>query len=225
MGAGSPSIPVSGQARSPIYITLVALLAIGLPIAATQMRGGSFLPHWYCYLGNGPLTWTHVISDLFIGFSYVAISCTLLYIVRRSEGVIPFHWMVLAFGLFIVACGGTHFMEVVTIWKPYYWVSAAVKVVTAAASISTAIALPALSPAILHRLSEAKKAEDRRAQLETANQELQRLYRELREADRLKDALIAQNAAQIGDWSWDLRTGQTTWSEAVEIMQIGRAHV
>jgi hypothetical protein len=39
---------------------------------------------------------------------------------------IPFHWIFLAFGLFIIACGGTHFMEVVTIWKPVYVFSAAV---------------------------------------------------------------------------------------------------
>jgi signal transduction histidine kinase len=218
MSARAPSLPLSGRSRTPIYLTLLAMLAIGLPVAATQLRSGSFLPHSFCYLGNGPLTWTHVVSDLLIGISYVAISCTLLHIVRRSEGSIPFHWMVLAFGLFIVACGGTHFMEVVTIWKPYYWVAAAVKIVTAAASVSTAIALPLLSPAILHRMSEAKTAGVRRSQLEVANAELQRLYGELREANRIKDALVAQNAARIGDWSWDIRTGQTTWSEAVELM-------
>jgi PAS domain S-box-containing protein len=218
MSTGAPALSVSGRSSTPILVTLLALLALGLPIAATQLRGSAFLPHLYCYLGNGPLTWTHVTSDLLIGCSYVAISCTLLYIVRQSQKNIPFHWMILAFGLFIVACGGTHFMEVVTIWKPYYWVSAALKVVTAAASVSTAIALPLLTPAILNRLSEATAAEERRTQLETANVELERLYSELREADRMKNALVAQNAARIGDWSWDMRTGKNTWSEAVEVM-------
>ena len=218
MSTNFPSLPLSGRSRTPIYITLVALLAIGLPLAATQLHTNSFLPHWYCYLGNAPLTWTHVASDLLIGISYVAISCTLLLLVRRSEGAVPFHWMVLSFGLFIVACGGTHFMEVLTIWRPYYWVSAAVKVVTAAASISTAIALPLLSPKILQRLAEASASEGRRAQLETANAELQRLNGELREGERLKDALVAQNAARIGDWSLDMRSGKNVWSEAVEVM-------
>lgn len=218
MSAGAPSLPASGRSRTPIYITLLALLAVGLPLAATQLHNNAFLPHWYCYLGNGPLTWTHVSSDFLIGISYVAISCTLVYIVRRSAGAIPFHWMVLSFGLFILACGGTHFMEVVTIWMPLYWVSAAVKVVTAAASVSTAVALPLLSPVILHRLSEANLATERRIKLEAANAELERLYSELREAGRIKDAIVAQNAARIGDWSWDIRTGKTRWSEAVEAM-------
>jgi len=35
--------------------------------------------------------------------------------------------MFLAFGLFILACGGTHFMEAVTIWIPVYILSGAVK--------------------------------------------------------------------------------------------------
>ena len=218
MSADTPSISAGDRPSTPIYVTLLALLAIGLPMAATQLRGSAFLPHLYCYLGNGPLIWTHVTSDLLIGSSYVAISCTLLYIVRQSQKNVPFHWMILAFGLFIVACGGTHFMEVVTIWKPYYWVSAAVKIVTAAASLSTAIALPLLTPTILSRLSEAKAAEQRRMQLETANAELERLYRELREAEHMKDTLVARNAARIGDWSWDIRTGKNTWSEAVEMM-------
>ncbi len=217
MGTSAPPLLV-GRSRLPIYITAVALLAIGVPLAATQLRSGSFLPHWYCYLGNGPLTWTHVTSDLMIGFSYVAISCTLLLLVRKSQGTVPFHWMILAFGLFIVACGGTHFMEVLTIWKPVYWVSAAVKVVTAAASISTAVALPMLSPTILRRIEEARAAAEQRTQLESAHRELKSLYRELRESDRLKDALVAQNAARIGDWSWDVRTGKNVWSEAVEVM-------
>lgn len=50
-----------------------------------------------------------------LGIAYLAISGTLVYLVYRARRDIPFRWMFLAFGLFIVACGGTHFMEVVTI--------------------------------------------------------------------------------------------------------------
>ena len=204
--------------RPGILIAAGAIFAIALPIAATQIHTSGFLPHLYCYLANGPLVWTHVICDLLIGFSYVAISYTLWFLVRQSQGAIPFHWLLLAFGLFIVACGATHFMEVLTIWKPYYWVSAAVKVVTAAASISTAIALPVLCPTILRRLKDSQTAEERRVELEKANVELERLNRERRESDRLKDALVAQQAAKIGDWVWNMKTGENVWSEAVEVM-------
>ena len=72
---------------------------------------GGFLPHGHCYLWKPALVWLHVTSDLLIGVSYVAISVTLAYLVKRIRDI-PFNWMFLAFGLFIIACGMTHFMEV-----------------------------------------------------------------------------------------------------------------
>src|SRR4051812_19718777 len=107
---------------------------------------GDFMSHGHCYLWNPTLVGLHAISDLLIGLSYLAISCTLVYLVRREPTGLPFHWMFLAFGLFIVACGGTHFLEILTIWTPVYWLSGGVKVITALASVTTAVALPPLIP-------------------------------------------------------------------------------
>jgi hypothetical protein len=67
--------------------------------ALLDTRG--FMAHGYCYLWNRSLVRLHLISDLIIGVSYVAISLTLLYLVRRAKREIPFHWMFLAFGAFI----------------------------------------------------------------------------------------------------------------------------
>ena len=83
--------------------------------------------------------------------------------------------MFLAFGLFIVACGFTHLMEVVVLWKPFYWLAGDVKLVTAGASVVTAIALPGLIPQIRAMVTAAHLSEGRRAQLERANMELQHL--------------------------------------------------
>ena len=88
----------------------------------------------------------HEISDAIIGLSYLAISTTLTFLVIKARGEIPFSWMFLCFGAFIVACGGTHFMDVITLYVPVYWMSANVKVVTAVASLMTAFALPPLVP-------------------------------------------------------------------------------
>ncbi len=60
---------------------------------------------------------------------------------RRAKQDLPYSHFFWAFGLFIISCGATHFLEVVTVWKPVYWLSAAVKVVTAAASAGTALVL------------------------------------------------------------------------------------
>ena len=64
--------------------------------------------------------------------------------------------MFLAFGSFIVACGGTHFMEVVTVWVPVYVLSAGVKIFTALVSVTTAVLLPFTVPQILSLIQTAK---------------------------------------------------------------------
>ena len=107
-----------------------------------------FMPHGYCYMWNRALLALHVSSDALIFLSYLSISLTLLYFVRlRRE--LPFNWMFVAFGVFIVACGFTHGMEVWTLWHANYWLSGAVKAITALASVSTAILLIRLVPEAL----------------------------------------------------------------------------
>jgi len=88
------------------------------PMSLTAMADGPYLPHGYCYLWNQPLLLTHLLSDTLIGLSYVAISLSLAFLVHRARNDIPFSLVFVAFGLFIVACGLTHFMEVWTLWHP-----------------------------------------------------------------------------------------------------------
>ena len=115
-----------------------------------------FLPHGHCYLWRPEVVWLHVGSDMLIGLSYVAISATLACLVHKARREIPFHWMILGFGLFIVACGGTHFMEVWTLWQPRYWLSGDIKLITAAASLATAFSLPPLILKVLSMIQDAK---------------------------------------------------------------------
>lgn len=124
------------------------------PRLAKGLLATDFLPHLYCYLRNPGLVWTHVVSDVLIGSAYLAISVTLGYLVHKARRDIPFDWIFLAFGLFIIACGGTHFVEVVTIWIPVYIFSAAVKVFTAILSLTTAVVLPFVVPACLRGWSK-----------------------------------------------------------------------
>lgn len=80
-----------------------------------------------------------IITDGLIGLSYFAISLLLWRIIVRNK--VQFSFVVICFGVFIAACGATHFMEVWTLWNPDYWASAGVKFVTAVASVGTAIYL------------------------------------------------------------------------------------
>lgn len=66
------------------------------------------------------LTALHVDADALIGVAYTFISAVLAYIVFQHRRLIPFDWAVLAFDLFIVACGLTHFMHVLVMVKPLY---------------------------------------------------------------------------------------------------------
>jgi len=83
---------------------------------------------------------------------------------------IPFHWMILAFGLFILACGGTHFMETVTIWMPVYVLSSTVKLFTAAVSITTAAVLPFTVPHAFELVRQARTSEKVTANLRASEE-------------------------------------------------------
>lgn len=122
-----------------------------------------FIPHGHCYLWKPELVWLHLLSDVLIGLAYYSIPVMLVYFVRKRRDM-PFGWMFLMFGTFIVACGTTHLMDVWTLWYPIYWLSGLLKAITAFVSVATAIQLVPLIPQALALPSP--------AQLEAANYQL-----------------------------------------------------
>jgi len=146
------------------------LLAIWPKLAANLFAASfgdeSFMPHGTCYLWVPQLYLMHVSSDLLIGLSYVAISSTLIYLIYRARNDMPFSWIFVAFGVFIIACSATHFMEVWTIWNATYWLSGYVKLLTAAASVATAVVLPFLVPKVLALIKTVRISQERQSQLE-----------------------------------------------------------
>ena len=180
--------------RRPVYAAAI-LLAIGgialsvlWPAFRTRLFAANFLPHFYCYLGRSGLVWTHVVTDSVIALSYLAISATLVYLARRIRHNIPFQWVFLAFGLFIVACGATHLMEVVTVWIPVYVLSGGVKSFTAVASLATAVTLPFAIPQVLTLIQTAHDS---------------KLTHE-----RLR---LAMECGKSVGWDWDIPTGRDCW--------------
>src|SRR5271155_1897497 len=105
LGPGFFETPRSTK-RQLYAIAIVSALAVSPLIIWPQLLGRllatDFLPHAYCYLRRPGMVWTHVIADALIGIAYFAISGTLVYLVYKARRDIPFHWMFLAFGLFIV---------------------------------------------------------------------------------------------------------------------------
>jgi signal transduction histidine kinase/CheY-like chemotaxis protein len=151
-----------------------------------------FMPHGHCYLWKPGLLSLHVGSDGLIGTAYLVIAVTLWRLVARAR--IPFSPMVLAFGLFIGACGLTHYMEIFTVWVPDYWLAGGVKAVTAVASVATGGYLFRTRPAIVGVAQAAALAEERRLQLEAAHRKLEaaarRHERALRTMRECNEALV-----------------------------------
>jgi two-component sensor histidine kinase len=176
-------VPSRFLPRQLYAVGIGAALTIGAfiiwPRLTEWLLNTDFLPHAYCYLGNPRLVWSHVIADSLIAIAYLAISVTLGYLGYRGRHAIPFHWMFLAFGLFILACGGTHFMEAVTIWTPVYILSAAVKVFTAVVSLTTAAVLPFTVPHAFELVRQAKTSEQVTAKLRASEERKEALLREV----------------------------------------------
>ncbi|MBU7586632.1 MAG: PAS domain S-box protein [Nostoc sp. TH1S01] len=132
----------------------------------------------------------------------------LVYFVRKRKDV-PFYWIFLMFGAFIIACGTTHVMDVWTLWYPTYWLSGFVKAITAFISVTTAIQLLPLIPQALALPSHAQ-LEAANAQLATEIAERKRTEEILRESEeRWQLALRGNND---GIWDWNIKTNQVFFS-------------
>src|SRR3984885_224006 len=202
---------------------------------------GPFMPHGYCYMWVPGLVWLHVISDSLVALAFLSIPFPLAYFVRRRTDL-PFNWMFLCFGIFILACGATHAMEVWNLWHADYWMAGVVKAVTAIASLATAallvklvphaVALPsptALRIEIAERIRMEKelklaksglelRVDERTGELKKANQDLvfeieQRRRIEQELRDSEERLRLAQEASGMGVWDWDTQSDRVEWSD------------
>ncbi len=106
------------------------------------------IPHGYCLSWSPVLLWLHVISDLLITLAYYSIPLMLVYFIRKRNDL-PYPWLVALFAGFIVACGTTHLLSVITIWIPLYWLDGFLKAFTAIISIATAVLMLWIIPRAL----------------------------------------------------------------------------
>ena len=107
-----------------------------------------FMPHGMCLSWKPSILWSLVISNLLITLAYTLIPIALgfIYIKRRD---FKFNWIFLIFALFIILCGITHLIEVITFWKPIYGIASVVEWLTALVSLATAVICFKVIPKIL----------------------------------------------------------------------------
>ena len=114
------------------------------------------------------------------------------FILFKKREDVPFSRIFILFSLFIVSCGITHLVAIVTLWYPLYWLSGIIKIFCAIISLLTAFELSSVIPLALalpspeklnkiniqleNEIKERKKIE---AKLITSNRDLKRSNEEL----------------------------------------------
>ena len=182
-----------------------------------KLFSSDFMPHGYCYLWNPGVVWLNAGSDAQIALSYYLILVILIYFVRQRRDL-PFHWMFLMFGLFILGCGTTHLMELWTLWHGTYRLAGVIKALTAMASLATVALLVTMIPEALARPSP--------AQLGVANQRLENEIRERLEAEEALqrahaelETKVQQRTAELARANLELRGQMAERQRAEEALQ------
>jgi diguanylate cyclase (GGDEF)-like protein/PAS domain S-box-containing protein len=172
------------------------------------MGGGSqieqFMPHGMCYLWNVRLLALHVISDAVIALAYFSIPIILLFFVRKRRDV-PFPGVFAMFGVFIIACGMTHVLEIWTIWHPTYWLSGYVKALTACASLATAVVLVRIIPRALAMKGRADLSQQLAELNATLEQQVLVRTAKLYESERFFQAVADNIPSWVAYWDADSR--------------------
>lgn len=165
-----------------------------------------YMPHGYCLLWKPWLVGLHAVADFLIFTAYAAIPVAIAIFVRKREDL-QFKPLALLFAVFILMCGLTHLLQIVTLWQPVYETQGWLKGATAAASVAATIVTFLLLPTALNipsptqlqevnRRLECEVASHREtlASLERANQELGRTNEELeaRVAERSREAIASK---------------------------------
>lgn len=140
-------------------------------IDAPWLSSAQFLPQGHCFAWTPGVLWMHVIADALIATAYFTLLFALGYIVRRRKDL-PFDWLVVCFGVFILASGLTHVLGIWNVWNGQYWLGAFAEGLAAAAAIPTAWLLWRSLPDIT-LLPSQRELKDANESLARANRELE----------------------------------------------------
>jgi two-component sensor histidine kinase len=170
-------------------------------------------PHGFCLSWAPGLVWLHAGSDAVVGLAYFSIPVALTAFAAQRRDV-EYGWVLYLFIGFILACGTTHLMSILTLWVPAYGVEGVIKLITAALSIATAVILWPLIPKLVALPSP--------AQLARLNGELSRTIAEQEEtAELLQEAdgrLLATNRGlerRVMEQTAELREANVRLSDAL----------
>ena len=163
----------------------------------------AFMPHGFCMRWDPSLLATMVVANCLIAFAYFSIPIALLFFVGKRQDI-AFPWMFRLFGLFIISCGTTHLIKILTIYHAAYWLEALMDLFTGVVSMLTAILLWKVIPKALQLASPGQLQKSNMQLMESMeatkrlNEELSDLNEQLRvardqavESSNLKSGFVA----------------------------------
>jgi len=190
----------------------------------------NFMPHGMCLLWQPTLLALHVLSDSTIAVAYYTIPFALIYFTSRRQDL-AFRPIFVLTGAFILACGTTHVMGVVTLWYPAYWLDGTIKLITALVSIGTAVAMWWAMPSAL-ALPSTEQLAKANGLLEHEIGERQRAELALRHANigletrvAARTAELEAEVAQRRRTEETLRASEERWRTVFETAAVGIATV
>lgn len=184
-------------------------------VIQSLFQANNFMPHGSCFLWDPKLLWLFVISDGTIVLSYFSIPIALSYFVYRRKDL-EYKWVFVLFSLFILLCGATHLLSIVTIWHPIYAFAGVVKALTAIVSFITAILIwplipKALSiPSPMHLLAANQKLEQEVEFHRETKQELCQLNKDL-------DHLVSLRTIELQKLNEDLKNSEQRFKQVLNI--------
>lgn len=162
-------------------------------------------PHGFCLSWSPGLVAMHAVSDVIIGLAYFSIPLAIAAFVRRRPDI-RYGWVAYLFVAFILACGATHFLAILTLWVPAYGVEGIIKVVTAVLSIATAVILWPLIPKAAALPSAAqleRRVAERTAELTDALAQrdllLREVYHRVKNNLQMVDGLLVMQSRQTSN--------------------------
>ena len=128
----------------------------------------NFMPHGYCLGWDSPLLWLTAVSDVVMTLAYASYPIGIAYFVWKRKDL-AYRWLYLGFFItFILTCASTHFLSVVTIWIPLYWLEAYASAVAAVVATATIFAMWWVIPRAL-KLPTPAELQKARDEAEAAN--------------------------------------------------------
>jgi len=144
----------------------------------------NFMPHGMCYLWQPDILWTSVISDVTTALAYFSITAAVIMFVKKRQDL-PYPWFfILAGSVIFVACGTSHLISAIVIWKPIYGISSIVKAITAVASLATGIVIWFIVPFFL-KFPSPKMLAEKNTALEVSLNKLQLAHASILESQKL----------------------------------------